>query len=59
MGLPNDYSQALGAQIVLSLNDVAGALAEAHICGVVQYKFNERPTFVIPFCGMVRFSFDN
>ena len=59
MGLPNDYSQALGAQIVLSLNDVAGALAEAHICGVVLYKFNERPTLVIPFCGMVRFTFDD
>jgi hypothetical protein len=58
MGLPTDYSQALGPQIVLPLSDVAGALAEAHICGVVQYKFNERPTFIIPFCGMVRFNFE-
>jgi hypothetical protein len=58
MGLPTDYSQALGPQIVLPLNDVAGALAEAHICGVVQYKYNERPTFIIPFCGMVRFNFE-
>jgi hypothetical protein len=58
LALPIDYAEKLGAQIVLLLNE-GGAQADSHICGVVQYQYHERPTFMIPFCGMVQFHFDD
>ena len=52
LSVPCDYSNNLGAQIALTLNDST----ESHVCGVVEYQFQERPTYVVPFCGMVNYS---
>ena len=54
LSLPTDYAESLGAQIGLSLDDIVGD-GDCHVCGVVEYKFQERPTFLLPFCGMVNF----
>ena len=54
MSLPMDYADSLGVQSGLLLNDPS-SLDQVHICGLVEYQFQERPKYVIPFCGMVNF----
>jgi hypothetical protein len=54
LSLPMDYADSLGVQSGLLLNDPR-SLSQVHICGLVEYQFQERPKYVIPFCGMVNF----
>ena len=57
LSLPQDYAESLGEQRVLLFNDRRNDEL-VHVCGVVQYQFQQRPTFVIPFCGLVNFRID-
>ena len=57
LGLPEDYAGCLGPQSSLLFSD-GGATSDCHVCGVVEYQYQERPTFVIPFCGMVSYQYD-
>ena len=57
LGLPVDYAECLGPQSSLVFSD-GGATSDFHVCGVVEYKYQERPTFVIPYCGMVTYKIE-
>jgi hypothetical protein len=57
LSLPSDYADNLGDQITWALNHSATD-ADAHVCGIVKYQFQERPTYIIPFCGMVNYNID-
>jgi hypothetical protein len=57
LALPENYAEHLGRQRGFLLNDPS-SVDVAHVCGVVHYQYQDRPEFVIPFCGMVNFKIE-